>query len=264
MNLKLTILGCGGSAGVPAIGNRWGTCDPNNPKNRRTRCSLMVQSASTTFVVDTGPEFREQLNRVAVDHLDAVLFTHWHSDHVNGFEDIRYLYKKDRGLIPLYADIGTQKLLEEKFPHMFDKTDTTGFYPVPVEFKGWQEQDFYNMQTIGEVPVKPFKMVHSITTAVGYRFGDAAYCTDVSEMPAESANALKGVKTLIIDCNNMLYEETFVHMNFKCVQNLNKIVQAQDVVLTHLKNNSDYDAVSAQLPDGYRLAYDGLQIEASA
>lgn len=262
MSIKLTILGCGGSAGVPAIGNRWGKCDPNEPKNRRTRCSAMVRSEETTIIIDTGPDFRDQMNSFFIPHTDAILYTHWHSDHVNGFEELRpfYLYNKSRGRLSLYADEITQELLKSKFPHVFITDDKTGFYPLPVEFKGWDETAYGNMQTVGDIPVKPFPMLHYETLAVGYRFGDVAYCTDLSDLPEVSYDSLEGVKTMVIDCNNLFDEDCLIHANLEKVYAINARVKCPDVILTHLKNNCDYDTVSAQLPDGYRLAYDGLEI----
>lgn len=261
MTLKLTILGCGGSAGVPMIGNRWGACDPSEPKNRRTRCSALVQSDNTTLIIDTGPDFRAQMTGLERHELDAILYTHFHGDHINGFEELRYIYKRDRGLIPLYADAYTQAKLREKFPHMFETKDPTGFYPLPIEFKGWQEEQFNSLQMIGDIAVTPFKMNHSDIMAIGYRFGDVAYMTDINALPEESFAALAGVKTMIIDCNNLFDTDgTKIHLNFDGVLELNRRLQVPDVVLTHLKTNCDYKTASERLPDGYRLAYDGLII----
>ncbi len=257
---KLTILGCGGSAGVPMIGNRWGQCDPTEPKNRRTRASALVQSENTTLIIDTGPDFREHLTRIERYRLDAVLYTHWHGDHINGFEEMRYVFDR-KNLIPLYADALTREMMVAKFPHMFTKEDPTGFYPLPVEFKGWGDNDYNKPQTVGDITVTPFRMIHSDIFATGYRIGNLAYCTDISEMPESSMGNFEGVKTMIIDCNNLHDPDgTAIHMNFAKVQELNARLNIPDVVLTHLKMNCDYKTVSEELPKGYRLAYDGLEI----
>ena len=241
------------------IGNRWGLCDPDEPKNRRSRCSVLVQSDNTTLIIDTGPDFRAQMNALERYDLDAVLYTHFHGDHVNGFEELRYIYKRDKGLIPLYADDYTQIKLREKFPHMFDPHDTTGFYPLPIEFKGWREEQFNLPQKVGDISVTPFKMHHGGIVAVGYRFGDVAYCTDINEMPEKSFGVLAGVKTMIIDCNNLFDTDgTKIHLNFDGVLKINERLRVPDVILTHIKTNCDYQSVSAKLPQGYRLAYDGL------
>jgi phosphoribosyl 1,2-cyclic phosphate phosphodiesterase len=256
----LTILGCSGSAGVPAIGNQWGQCDPMEPRNRRTRPSALVRSETTTLIIDTGPDFHAQANRAGVERLDAVLFTHGHGDHINGFEEIRVLRKKDQGLLPLYADERTQNTLKTKFSFMFFDGDTSGYYPLPVAFKGWKAKDLQAIQRIGDIEFTLVPMIHGPMTAIGYRFGDVAYCTDVSIMPEDGFKVLEGVETLIIDCNNMFNERSELHLDFNGVLNVNEHVHAKDVILTHIKNNVDYKSVGARLPNGYRLAYDGLQI----
>ena len=265
MNAKITILGSGGSSGVPMIGNRWGVCDPNNPKNRRTRCSALISAADKRILIDTSADFVEQFNRVEVTHVDGVLFTHWHGDHINGFEELRYLYKRGEPLIPLYAEPLTRKRIEAKFPHMFTIDDPTGFYPLPVEWRGWDNTDMYGTwHDSGAVRIMPLELHHNDIVCAGYRIGDTAYCTDASDIKEATLDQLKGVKHWIVDCNNLFSDKgTVIHLNFDKIKMLNDIVQAPDVILTHLKNSCDYDTDSALLPDGYRLAYDGLEIAIS-
>lgn len=265
MSAKLTILGCGGSAGVPVIGNDWGKCDPLNPKNRRTRCSALIESDTTRLIVDTGPDFRAQMNAFALKNLDAVLYTHFHGDHISGFEELRNLFNTDRsrGVVPLYADSHTQNILKTRFPHMFEENDTTGFYPLPVAFKGWSDDDMGTAQRVGDIDFTLVPLEHGPFHVTGYRFGDVAYCTDCSAIKESSLALLKGVKTLIIDCNNMFNTQSsaYLHMHVGLVYELNEKLKCPDVILTHLRNVTDYDAASAQLPDGYRLAYDGLVLD---
>lgn len=261
---NLTLMGCGGSAGVPAIGNDWGKCDPLEPKNRRTRCSALIQSETTRLVIDTGPDFKTQMNAAGLKHVDAVLYTHFHGDHINGFEELRNLFNADRsrGVVPLYADEHTQHILESRYPHMFDTADTTGFYPLPVAFKGWSNDDFGQKHVVGDIEFTLAPLQHGPFHVTGYRFGNVAYCTDCSAITDESLEALKGVETLIIDCNNMfnLQSSSYLHLNIEGVYAINERLKCPDVILTHLRNVTDYKDASAQLPEGYRLAYDGLII----
>lgn len=260
---KLTILGCGGSAGVPAIGNDWGVCDPHNPKNRRTRCAALVQSDTTSIVIDTGSDFCEQMTRIGLKRPDAIFYTHFHGDHINGFEELRIMYNRDkaRGLIPLYADPYTQAKIRDKFPHMFATDDTSGFYPLPMEFRGWDEGAFASKHRIGDIDVSLVQMHHAEIMAVGYRFGDVAYCTDVHAFPDDGYAALDGVKTLIIDANNFKKQfATKIHMDLNDVIAANARIKAGRVILTHLKNDVDYDRDSKDLPSGFELAYDGLTV----
>ncbi len=252
---RLTILGCGGSAGVPTIGNNWGACDPSEPKNRRMRCSVLVESDTTRVVIDTGPDFREQFNIHEIRHIDGVLYTHFHGDHTLGFEELRMLYDR-KNRIPLWADPVTETHIKRRFANMFDASDTTGFYPVSVEFQPWS-----NDIVIGDLAFKTVPMQHSDITAYGYRMGNLAYCTDVSEMTDAGYAALENLETLIIDCNNMFTNETRIHVNLEKVFEINARVNAANVILTHLKNNCDYKDASARLPHGYSLAYDGMVIE---
>lgn len=261
MTIKLTILGCGGSAGVPMIGGRWGECDPMNPKNRRTRASAMLQKGDKTVIIDTGPDFRQRMNDYAISKIDAVLYTHFHGDHINGFEELRYYYRRGEPLIPLYAEKYNQERIKQKFPHMFHSGDTTGFYPLPIEFKGWEEGDIGKTHDIAGIPVRPLPMHHGDITSIGYRVGDAAYCTDLHEMTEEGFEIIKGVHTMVIDCNNMFHDKGLqIHLNFDGVQKINERVQASRVILTHLKTHWDYEETMNKLPKGYEMAYDGLEI----
>lgn len=261
---KLTILGCGGSAGVPAIGGDWGTCDPANPKNKRSRCAALVQSDTTSIVIDTGPDFREHMNAIALRRPDAVLYTHFHGDHINGIEEMRVIFNRDKeaGRIPLYADSVSQGKIHAKFPHMFIDNDPTGFYPLPIEFMGWQDTDIGKKHRIGDIEVVPLPMLHADITAIGYRFGDVAYCTDVHELPEAAYDILAGVKTLVIDANNFRRKyRVKLHMDLDDVIAANARINAPRVILTHLKNDADYVADSVGLPGGFELAYDGMVID---
>ena len=265
MTTKLTILGCGGAAGVPMIGGRWGACDPQNPKNKRTRASAMVQKDGKTVIIDTGPDFRQRMNDYEIQSIDGVLFTHFHGDHINGFEELRYYYNREtRALIPLYANEYNQERIMKKFPHMFFTGDTTGFYPLPIEFKGWSEANIGQVHDVAGIPVRPLPMQHYDITSIGYRVGDVAYCTDLHEMTEKGFEILDGVQTLIIDCNNMWDDKGLnIHLNFDGVKRINDRVKAPRVILTHLKTHSDYDMTMSKLPKGYECAYDGLDVDIS-
>src|SRR3712207_7906684 len=204
MSLRLTILGCGSSAGVPRVGVGWGACDPANPKNRRRRCSVLVERtgrdrAATTVLVDTGPDIRDQLLGADVRRLDAVLYTHEHADHVHGIDDLRPLALVQRQRIPVYADRFTSELLQMRFGYCFETPAGSGYPPI-LEMRHLEP----GAETVisgagGPVEALPFRMVHGDIDALGFRFGNIAYAPDVSRMPEESLPSLEGLDVLILD-----------------------------------------------------------------
>src|SRR3712207_3687670 len=198
MSLRLTILGCGSSAGVPRVGVGWGACDPANPKNRRRRCSVLVERtgrdrAATTVLVDTGPDIRDQLLGADVRRLDAVLYTHEHADHVHGIDDLRPLAIVQHQRIPVYADRMTSELLQMRFGYCFETPAGSGYPPIlrMHHLQAGRLNAFAGPG--GSVEALPFKMIHGDIEALGFRFGRIAYAPDVSRMPEESLPVLQGL-----------------------------------------------------------------------
>ena len=259
--LKITVLGCGDSAGVPRIGGDWGRCDPNNPKNRRTRPSIMVQSDTTTIVVDTGPDFGLQLTRENIKTIDGVLYTHDHSDHVSGIDDLRVIRGRMDKNMPVFMDDRTYTGLSRRVNYMFHQTSQ--FYPVTLDVNLLTEESFGQVHQIGDIEFIPFEQDHGHgNVSLGYRFGDFGYSTDMTNLDNKAIEILKGVKTWIADCADFGHGHGSLHADFPTVERLNAKIGAEKVYLTHLKMFYDYNEMARGLPNGYEPCYDGLKIEA--
>lgn len=263
MSLKITVMGCGNSAGVPMIGNFWGQCDPNEPKNRRLRPSIAVQSAETTIVVDTGPDFKAQVNNTGIQTIDGVLYTHAHSDHLHGIDDLRVLRLRNKSIIPIYGDSATIREIEERFAYLFLEHGPDGLYPRAVDAQIIQDSDMGQDMVIGDIGFVPFIQSHgSAGRSLGFRFGNLAYSTDMTDLDQQALESIRGIRTWIIDCNGYKMPHNHVHGTLKSVMALNEIVQASQVYLTHMPAFMDYQTVVKELPQGYAPAYDGLVLEA--
>lgn len=254
--MRVTILGCGGSGGVPLIGNDWGACDPANPRNRRTRVSILVQHGATTLVVDTSPDFREQMLRAEVAHLDAVLYTHSHADHTHGIDDLRSLNRLSGGAIPVYADAKTLQTLTARFPYVFAVADPIyGIYKpsvIPHTVTGPFQ--------VGEIEVVPFEQDHGFgRKTLGFRFGPVAYSTDAIALPEPAFAALAGIEVWVVDCLREEPHNTHSHL----AQTLDWIarVKPRRAILTHMNTSLDYESLRQKLPPGVEPGYDGLVIE---
>jgi len=259
MTYKITFLGCGDSAGVPRIGGDWGNCNPNNSKNRRTRPSIMVQSDTTTIVVDTGPDFGLQLTRENVQNIDAVLYTHDHSDHIMGIDELRIIQGRRGQKIPIYLDKKTCDGLSLRFEYIFKQT--SDFYPAVVNPHIFDESKMGIEFSVGDIKFIPFIQDHGLgNRSLGFRFGDIGYSTDMCNLDNKALSILKGVTTWIADCADYSNGHGTLHCTFPTVQRLNDVIGANQVYLTHLKMFYDYDELAAELPKGYAPAYDGLKI----
>ena len=265
MTLRLTILGCGSSAGVPRVGVGWGACDPLNPRNRRRRCSVLVErmtagGAATSVLIDTSPDLRDQLLGADVRRLDAVLYTHEHADHIHGIDDLRPLVILMRRRIPVYADRVTSEVLQMRFGYCFQAPAGSGYPPI---------LDMHHLQhgvstTIsgpgGPVEALPFRMIHGDIEALGFRFGRIAYAPDVSAMPDESLRYLEELDVLILDA--LRYTRHPTHFSVAEALALIERVRPKRTILTNLHTDLDYETLRRELPSGIEPAYDGLQIEA--
>jgi phosphoribosyl 1,2-cyclic phosphate phosphodiesterase len=238
MSLAVTILGCGSSTGVPRVGAGWGACDPAQPKNRRRRCSILVEqmgpSGKTSVLVDTSPDLRQQLLDADVTRLEAVLYTHDHADHTHGIDDLRPLVLHMRRRIAAYADAATAAVLQTRFGYCFATPPGSSYPPIVDEHRIVVPEPVVVDGPGGAVEARPFRMIHGPTEAIGFRFGALAYAPDVSRMPSESADALA------------LIEE----------------VRPHTAVLTNLHSDIDYDKLRSELPDGVVPAFDGMKLEA--
>jgi phosphoribosyl 1,2-cyclic phosphate phosphodiesterase len=257
--MKVTILGCGGSGGIPVAdgspGGYWGACDPSEPRNRRRRVSILVQHGDATFLVDTSPDLRVQLLDAGVERLDAVFFTHGHADHSHGIDELRGLVYRRGAPLPAYMDAAARADLTERFPYAFASSrDPESFYPplmTDVMINGGA--------TIHGVEVTAFVQGHGAETTLGYRFGPVAYSTDVDSLDEPAFAALAGVKVWIVDCLREAPHPTHSHL----AQTLDWIarVAPERAVLTHMNHQTDYAALRALCPPGVEPAYDGMVIE---
>ncbi len=254
---KLTILGCGGSAGVPAIGNWWGNCDPLEPRNYRTRPSIALETETTLVVVDTGPDFREQMNREKLRCPDAIIITHEHSDHINGIDELRTLQRLHKRKFDLHAMGSTLARLQQRLDYMFLDLEN-GFYPaVCSAVNVRQGADI----TIGDLTIKTFEQDHGTIQSLGLRIGDIGYSTDVKRLDDAAFETLAGIHTWIVDAAGHHSRTNPVHACIDEVVEMNEKIRARRVVLTHLPPTMDYQTLLKELPQDFEPAYDGMTIE---
>ena len=254
---KITILGCGNSTGVPAIGNHWGACDPNEPKNTRTRSSIALQQNGKTLIIDTGPEFRTQLNRENISNLDGILYTHMHSDHMNGIDELRVIRFRSQKLVDVVLNQETYDDIRPRFHYMFDggKID---LYPPILNPHVLKADDMGKAHNIAGVEYTPFEQDHGTCTSLGYRFGDFAYSLDFLTLDESAIKTLQGVHTWIVDAAAYHNEKNKVHANLNTIYKLNEKIGAKRVILSSLSLAMDYQTLLNELPEGYEPAYDGM------
>ena len=249
--MKLTILGCGTSSGVPRIGNDWGLCDPAEPRNRRLRASLLVQHGGANVLVDAGPDFRQQMLAAGIASLDAVIFTHDHADHTHGIDDLRQVFHAMRRPVDCYAHPATWAVLRSRFDYVFDGAD--GYPPTCLA------HDLPAALTVAGLTIRWFPQVHGAIGSAGLRFEAgghaAAYSTDVNDLPDESWPLLEDLDLWIVDAlRRAPPHPTHAHLPVT----LGWIARARPrrAVLTHMDQSMDYATLAAELPDGVEPGYD--------
>ena len=252
--MKVRILGCGGSGGVPLVGGLWGACDPAEQRNRRRRASILVEDEATTLLVDTSPDLREQLLDAGTRRLDAVLFTHAHADHLHGIDDLRGMNRLVRAALPVYADRRTLAVIEERFDYVFRPLEGASFYK-PTLTPHAIEGEF----TIGGIRVVPFVQDHGFSKTLGFRIGGMAYSTDVVELDEAAFAALAGTELWIVDC--LRYDPHPTHSHLEKTLSWIARVKPRRAVLTHMDVPLDYATLRGKLPPGVEPGYDGLTLE---
>ncbi len=258
--LRLTILGCGSSGGVPRIGGQWGDCDPTNPKNRRTRCSLLAERVTdqgvTRVLIDTSPDMRTQLLDADVAWLDAVAYTHAHADHVHGIDDLRQLVILNRKRLPVWADPATQEALLARFGYAFIQS-ADAFYP-PICDMLTIGGPFTISGAGGDLTLIPIRVQHGDIEALGFRIGSACYMPDVSAIPDAAWAELQGLDLWIVDALRRAPHPTHTHL----AQTLDWIARAEPraAILTDMHNDMDHSAVEAETPAHISAAHDGMVI----
>ncbi len=261
---RYTILGCGSSAGVPRIGNDWGECDPQNPRNRRRRCAMLVErigaNGTTRALIDTGPDLREQLLSADVSELDGVVYTHPHADHVHGVDDLRVVVYNLKQRLKVYADGPTSNALIARFGYVFVQPEGSAYPPI---------LDLHNIDgpvTIsgagGDIVLTPFTARHGRIDALGFRIGGLAYLPDVSDMYEESWAAVQGLDIWVLDALRREPHPTHSHL----AQSLDWIAKAapKQAVLTNMHIDLDYETVAAETPAHVSPAYDGMVLSLPA
>ena len=255
--MRVTVLGCGPSWGVPRLDGDWGACDPDNPKNRRTRCAALVEDQGKVVLIDTPPDLREQLLATQAQQIDAVLFTHAHADHAHGIDDLRSINRMMGTPLPIYASTSTMNELRSRFRYIFAPLDAeakTTFYKPAVE--PYEVEEAF---TAAGLPVVPFVQDHGFSQTLGFRFGRFAYSTDVIRLDEAAFAALAGVEVWIVDCIREREHVTHSHLE----QTLAWIarVKPRRAILTHMDESLDYATLRAKLPPGVEPGYDGLVVD---
>jgi len=263
MSTRFTLLGTASSAGVPRLGPVWGNCDPNNPRNRRRRCALLVErrrgNGSTTVLVDTPPDLREQLLDAGVGTLDGVLFTHDHADHTHGIDDLRGVFFNTKRRVQVWADAATRKTLESRFEYCFrqrpgsaypailEAHDITPPAPVRIEGRG------------GTLEAVPVLHEHGEILSLGFRFGNVLYSPDICGVPEGAMPLVQGLDLWIIDALRPVTHSS----HFSVQQALDWIarVGAKRGILTHMTVELDYETLSRKVPPNVEVGYDGMVIE---
>ncbi len=260
---RFTVLGCGSSPGVPRIGNDWGNCDPKNPKNRRRRASFLVeqfgQNGTTTVVIDTGPDFREQMLSANVEAADAVIFTHSHADHIHGIDDLRSFVLNRRKRVEVWTDERTSFHLHTSFGYCFSTPEGSGYPPILEENRITAGARFKVSGQGGELDILPFEQIHGGIHSLGFRFGNVAYSSDVSDLDERALPHLENLDYWFVDA--LQYREHPSH--FSLQQSLQWIekLQVKQAILTHMHTPLDFDTVMSETPDHVVPAYDGMTIE---
>ena len=257
--MKVTILGCGTSSGVPRIGGpdgagNWGLCDPGNPKNRRRRVSVLVEAAGKTVLIDCGPDCREQLLSARVAQLDAVIITHDHADHAHGIDDLRQVFHAMRRPVDMWASPATFAVLKSRFDYVFK--GATG-YPATCT-----PHDLTGPVLLGDLVITPFPQLHGDIQSTGIRFDhdrkSFAYSTDVKDLDARADAALMGLDLWVVDALRREPHPTHSHLD----HTLGWIRRWQPgrAVLTHMDQSMDYETLRAALPTGVEPGFDGQVI----
>ena len=263
MTLTFTILGCGSSGGVPRPALGWGACDPANPKNRRRRCSLLVErengeGGKTSVLVDTSPDLREQLLDAGVSSLDAVLYTHEHADHTHGIDDLRPLFIHRRRKLDAYIDEPTSRALHARFGYCFMKPPGSDYPPIVNEHRLSAGTPLVIDGEGGPIAVLPFLQDHGDIPSLGFRFGDVAYSADLVGMPDESARALAGLDLWIVDA--LRHAPHPSHFSLSDALDWIGRLAPRRAILTNLHSDLDYENVRTSVPAQVEPAFDGMKI----
>ncbi len=262
MSYRLVILGSGSSGGVPRLGNDWGACDPDNPKNRRLRCSALIErygpDGLTSALLDTGPDVREQLLGANVASLDGVVYTHDHADHTHGIDDLRVLCYRMRRRIDAWSDAATEASLTTRFGYCFETPPGRSYPPIMTARRIEPPAPFAVDGRGGPIRFEPVEQLHGDMISLGFRVRDIAYSPDISGLTDTSAARLEGLDVWIVDALRHVPHPS----HFTVAQAVEWIerLKPKRAILTHLHVDLDYETLSRELPDNVEPAYDGMEI----
>jgi phosphoribosyl 1,2-cyclic phosphate phosphodiesterase len=252
--MRLRVLGCGTSSGVPRIGNDWGDCNPAEPRNRRSRASILVSSGTTTILVDTTPDMRQQLLDADVIDIDAILWTHDHADHCHGIDDCRQIFHKRRSPVPGYGFAETMRQLDQRFSYVFHGRDG---YPPTVE-----PQAIAPDMEIGDIRIRTVAQPHGSIWSAGFRFDhdgkSIGYSTDFHEFTEEMYDLFEGLDLWVVDALRARPHPTHAHLGLTLAAI--ERCRPQRAILTHMDQSMDYATLRASLPAGIEPGHDGQEI----
>ena len=249
LSLRLTVLGSGTSTGVPVLGCQCAVCSSSDPRNNRTRCSVLLEWAGRKVLIDTATDFRQQALREGIEQIDSVLFTHAHADHVHGIDDLRTFTLRTGNAIPAYADRGVLDRLKGLFSYIFSESDAPGYRPRLQVNEVVGPFDLFG-QTVVPIP-----LLHGPGESLGYRVGNLAYIVDCSALPESSWRLLQGLEVLVIDA--LRFREHESHFSISEAIEVAKKLRVPRTLLTHLTHDIDYPRHTTGLPEGVEFAYDG-------
>ncbi len=261
---RMTILGCSASPGVPRIGDDWGKCDPNNPKNRRRRASALIERFAdngerTVVVIDTGPDFREQMLSVGIGWADGIVYTHAHADHIHGIDDLRAFMLNRRKRPDVWCDEVTSGRLHDAFGYCFKMPAGSSYPPIVTEHRIIVGQPIEISGPGGVITLLPINQNHGEINSLGFRIGNIGYSSDISNVPDESVKPLSDLDIWVVDA--LRHEPHSSHFSVAESLAWAAKLRAKSVILTHMHTDLDYDALSAELPAHAQPAYDGLTFE---
>lgn len=248
--MKITILGCGTSTGVPMVGCNCPVCTSADPHDKRTRASLLLFYNGHTVLIDTSTDLRDQALRHQIKRIDAVLFTHAHADHVNGIDDLRGFHFIHKEIVPCFGSRTTLQILKNGFSYIFNEHEGSGYSPLLTASEISGPFELFG-RTITPIPLQ-----HGKTTSIGYRIGNCAYLTDCSAIPESSMELLHGLELLIID--GLRWAEHPFHFNIPGAIAAARQLESPRTILTHLTHQIAFSEGS-KLPPGFELAHDGME-----
>jgi phosphoribosyl 1,2-cyclic phosphate phosphodiesterase len=262
MSLAITILGCGSSGGVPRVAQGWGACDPNNPKNRRRRCSILLERESgggkTIVLVDMSPDLRAQLLDTSVRRLDAILMTHSHADHTHGIDEIRPLVIAMHRNIDIHMDEPTSQTLRHNFGYIFETPPGSQYPPLLTERRLRPGEPCRIEGPGGAIEAVPFRLEHGEIDALGFRWGECAYTPDVCGVPPESVAFLEGLDLWIVDA--LRYTRHPTHWCLSDTLEWIAKVRPRRAILTNLNTDLDFERLRSELPANVEPAFDGMRV----